>query len=222
MKLFFILSVFLILPFTVIGEEVRERKNKDSQMPVDEFSSLIENRMKEIRDISFKFEQNTYMGGSTQTVSAEVVFSKPDKIRIDYSTPREQSIIYDGKHLYTYVPQINQATKQSKKGFDGILGKSASVIFSTDSVSKMKEEFKLAVYTEENNIVLSAVPINQGNYYKQKIIFSKDRMLPVEAIVYAENLTSVTEFYDYDKNKDIDEEIYKLAEKEEIRIIQID
>lgn len=46
------------------------------------------------------------------TYTGEVYFQKPNKLRIEYSKPNEQSMVFDGEYLWIYTAELKQITKQ--------------------------------------------------------------------------------------------------------------
>ena len=90
---------------------------------VEELSKQITERMSKVRTISFSFQQNTFIADSTQTIKAEVFFKRPDKLKIIYQKPHIQEIYFSDGYLFTYIPEIKQATVQKNDNitdcFDG-------------------------------------------------------------------------------------------------------
>ena len=50
---------------------------------------------------------------TTTNYSGTIYFQKPDKLRINYTKPAEQQVIYDADYLWIYTPELKQITKQN-------------------------------------------------------------------------------------------------------------
>jgi len=189
---------------------------------MEEVSRLINEKSKEIKSLNFNFVQTTYIAESTQTVKAQVVFKKPDKIRISYSEPREQIVIYNAGFLYTYIPEIRQMTKQKAPDMDQILGVSPSLILSPGSIKELKKKYNLKAENKNGTIVLNAEPVGNGSFDEMKIYINAEKMLPEKTVVTAPNLISETDFEYRQLNPEISEEVFSITESEEVNLIEIE
>lgn len=69
------------------------------------------------RDLKAKFDQElTSPSRGPQKASGMVALKKPGKMRWDYDTPEKKVMVSDGTTLWVYVPEDEQAYKQSLKG----------------------------------------------------------------------------------------------------------
>jgi outer membrane lipoprotein carrier protein len=58
-------------------------------------------------------QTNTDTSSKTSTMyTGEVFFQKPNKLRIQYSKPAEQTMVFDGDYLWIYTVELKQITKQ--------------------------------------------------------------------------------------------------------------
>jgi len=185
------------------------------------FEKELAEKMNLIEDISFSFEQKTYIDRSTQTVKADVFFRRPDYMKIIYSEPRKQELYYYEGNLYTFIPGISQATKQRKKGLTDLLGASASLIFTGGDLSRLKSDYGLS-FTEEENPILKARPLKEAGYDLLEVGFEKESLLPKQTVVTAPHIRSVTEFSEYTVNSGLSEEDFLFAPSGRINLIEID
>lgn len=188
----------------------------------ESFEALLSEKMDRIKDLSFRFRQDTVVAGSTQTVEAGVRFRRPDSVRVTYSSPQEQDIFLHGGSLYTYIPRIRQATKHSREDASDILGVASSVILSTGSISRLKRDYEVSIYQQGETFFLEAVPRKGMNYDLLVIEFPAATLLPQRTTVTAEHLKSVTEFSGYVINEGLDEEVFKFEPPRGTRIIELD
>lgn len=72
----------------------------------------VEDRFSEISGFRAKFRQVFHDAsmGSTEESAGTVAMLKPRKMRWDYKTPLEQTVVSDGRSVYFYVPAEKRAT----------------------------------------------------------------------------------------------------------------
>ncbi|MDA3793325.1 MAG: outer-membrane lipoprotein carrier protein LolA [Elusimicrobia bacterium] len=195
-----------------------------SPIPIAQLKEKISNRMEKIDTVSFNFNQKTYMAKSTQTVEATVHFRRPEDLILKYRRPDVQEIYISSASLFTYIPSIKQATKQSRKGdsdISNMAGITLSVIFSEDSFKYLKKEFHLKAFEFKDYLMMQAEPIADAEYEMMEIYFSKEDYYPVKTIVEADNFKSVTTFNGYDSNREYKKNFFKFNPGKEINLIEI-
>lgn len=64
-------------------------------------------------------------GRKTKVRRGTISFRKPDKVRMDFSRPRRQSIVSDGESIWIYVPRLKLLGQQElkSKGDEGFFSK---------------------------------------------------------------------------------------------------
>ncbi len=192
---------------------------------VEELSKQITEKMSKVRTISFSFQQNTFIADSTQTIKAEVFFKRPDNLKIIYQKPHIQEIYFSDGYLFTYIPEIKQATKQKSNNFIDMLGVTTSVILSSDSFGLLKKDFKLSVNENgKNRESIRTVPIlsTKYNFDNMIIFFNTDTYLPEETVVYAPNFKSVTIFTNYILNPVLNDDCFRFKAGNDVNILDIE
>ncbi len=192
---------------------------------VEELSKQITERMSKVRTISFSFQQNTFIADSTQTIKAEVFFKRPDNLKIIYQKPHIQEIYFSDGYLFTYIPEIKQATKQKSNNFIDMLGVTTSVILSSDSFGLLKKNFKLSVNeNRKNGKSIRTVPIlsTEYNFDNMIIFFNTDTYLPEETVVYAPNFKSVTIFTNYILNPVLNDDCFSFKAGNDVNILDFE
>ncbi len=218
-------AVFLLLTVSPAAADYTEEVGTSAVSSVVasvDFEGKLKGNMSGVDNLKFSFRQDVFAAGSTQTVKARVYFSRPESIRIEYSEPQEQVIVFSGGELYTYIPAIRQATKHRRSGIPDILGAAASVILSEDPLGKLREDFDISVQKSGGLYVLSGLPSRDLNYDLIEIEFPADTMLPSRTSVTARHLVSVTEFRDYIINPGIDESIFRFTPPRGTNIIELE
>lgn len=81
----------------------------------NEFFKTVSEKYATYKDYQAKVE---IMVGST-SMSASVIYMAPDKMRMDFTNPAEQTIVYDGKTLICYLPDSASVLTQDATGAGG-------------------------------------------------------------------------------------------------------
>lgn len=199
--------------------------NKNKITSLEAFFQHVTEKMNKIKTISFSFRQNTFIAGSTQTIMAEVFFKKPDNLKIKYHQPQVQEIYFSNRYLYTYIPEIKQATRQKNNNINDLLGITPSVILSSDSFGLLKKDFKLKLIPppgNQNFISLESLPVNRDDFDRMVITFDNNTGLPEMTVVTAPNFKSITVFTDYIINSTLDESHFNFNPGKDVNVINID
>lgn len=71
---------------------------------------------KDLKGLDGQFEQKVFdsKGKVKETTSGSVALSAPRQFRWEYKKPHEQLIIADGKNVWVYEPDLQQATKRAQ------------------------------------------------------------------------------------------------------------
>ena len=105
------LLLLLLLKFSVSGQEI---------ITADRYMEMVSERYAGIRD----YEANlTIRSGNTDMIGV-VSHLAPSFLRIDFSRPMDQAIVYNGDLLTVYLPDyrmvLNQATNQNRRSGAGM------------------------------------------------------------------------------------------------------
>ena len=73
---------------------------------VEDLFAGVSEKVGSINTIQFSFSQNIHIADSTQTVKADVLFRRPDSLRVKYSQPQVQEIYYYEGYIYDVVHEI--------------------------------------------------------------------------------------------------------------------
>lgn len=114
------------------------------------FFSAVSEKYSQIRDYSVEMSIKT--GSSTQYGTA--AFKRPDKLRIDFRSPAEQFIVFNGNTLSVYLPQyrtiLSQETEQSSAG--------GSSLATPQGLALIKRSYTVAYETSS-----APVPLDEGS-----------------------------------------------------------
>ncbi len=153
-----------------------------------------ENKYKECKSIEGSFIQKTYISGdnSPQIFKGKIIIVKPDKIKIEYTSPVSQIIYVEGEKSIIYSPEEKQAivSKLDKSFLVGKIFKNLAENRDLSSVFKNIEEKDadngkkiflksndkqvkyIYIFLDRNNN-LSKIQIIDSSNNKVEIFFSK-------------------------------------------------
>ncbi|MDR0910166.1 MAG: outer-membrane lipoprotein carrier protein LolA, partial [Spirochaetaceae bacterium] len=99
-RAFFILSVLTVFVLSIGAQEI---------VTADKYMEEISNIYAEINDYE---AQISIISGTTQ-MDGSLSFKNPNLLRIDFSNPAEQVVLYDGKALTVYLPAYRVVLNQN-------------------------------------------------------------------------------------------------------------
>lgn len=157
----------------------------------------------------------------TQSFEGNIILKKPDKIHLEFTKPLNQKIISNGKVIWIYIPELNQAMKQeitAKKIDDPIL-----------AVGKMLESFqkdyditlKGSEKLENDDTYLLDLNPKKGNENlpNMKVNINKESWIPVKTdIIDAENSISIF-FTNIKTNIKISNDIFEFKPAKDVEVI---
>jgi outer membrane lipoprotein-sorting protein len=119
----------------------------------DTFFSSISDVYATIKDYSANI---AITAGSTQhpdVMSGRVLFKKPNLLRIDFSSPDQQTIVFNGQILTIYLPNYNVVLNQS---VDKGTGSSGASLATPQGLTLMKRYYSVAYETGPEAVGLEA------------------------------------------------------------------
>ncbi|HWR13065.1 MAG TPA: outer membrane lipoprotein carrier protein LolA [Rectinemataceae bacterium] len=98
------------------------------------------------------FEASIAISNSSQPMTGKLYFKSPSLLRIDFSQPAEQVIVFDGERLVVYIPQY-RAVLQQDTGSAG-LGAGAASLASREGLAMMKRNYTIAWENSPQTVAL--------------------------------------------------------------------
>lgn len=97
----------------------------------------------------------SYSGTSSEVMQGRVMYKKPDLLRIDFSSPAEQTIVFDGTLLTVYLPSpynaiLTQSVDDSASG--------GASLATPDGLALMRRYYSIAYETGPD-----PVPLEEGS-----------------------------------------------------------
>jgi Outer membrane lipoprotein-sorting protein len=117
----------------------------------DSFFSAVSDTYANIKDYSASISITSISGQKTETMSGRAVFKKPDLLRIDFTNPDQQTIVFNGEFLTIYLPTYNVVLNQS---VDKGSGSSGASLATPQGLSLMKRYYSVAYETGPDPVAL--------------------------------------------------------------------
>lgn len=124
----------------------------------DNFFSGVSDTYAAIQDYSATISITTGRGKNLNTMTGRVSFKKPSLLRIDFTKPNEQTIVFDGKELTIYLPSYNVVLSQFVESDSGAGGASLAT---PQGLALMKRYYSIAYETGSD-----PVPLEEGSETK--------------------------------------------------------
>ena len=136
--------------------------------------------------IDFTQTQTKKLRGKKSTSLGKAYFKQPDLFRWQLVSPKKDEWIYDGKNLYNFIPDHQQASKYDANGAKGKelrqivdLVTNFSTLSATYDFGEVKEEGEL--------LVLSLTPKLKGELNKVELTVSKMGFSPKSLVLQFQN-----------------------------------
>lgn len=119
----------------------------------DTFFSSVSDAYAKITDFSANIEIVSASGSKSQIMKGRSVFKTPKLLRIDFSDPDEQTIVFNGDMLTIYLPTYNVVLSQSVEGNSSSSGASLAT---PEGLSLMKRYYTIAYETGPDPVPVEA------------------------------------------------------------------
>ncbi|MCX7027521.1 MAG: outer-membrane lipoprotein carrier protein LolA [Spirochaetes bacterium] len=98
------------------------------------------------------YEAQIGISNAGQTMKGTLYFKSPSLLRINFTQPPEQVIVFDGETLKVYIPQY-RAVLQQETGASGI-GAGAAALASREGLAMMKRNYTIAWESSPQTVAL--------------------------------------------------------------------
>jgi len=110
----------------------------------DSFFSSVSDVYANIKDYSANISISAGSGSKNESMSGRVIFKKPNLLRIDFSNPDQQTIVFNGEVLTIYLPNYNVVLNQS---VEKSAGSSGASLATPQGMSLMKRYYSISYET---------------------------------------------------------------------------
>ena len=205
-----ILFTLLILPAGTLFAETSEQQALDS----------IQRQYEKVSTFEADFTQRSYvkMMNQTQSVKGTVKIKKPGKMKWVYGAPDTQILISDGKNLWLYVPEEEQATRVP---VESIYSSNTPALFLAGK-GKLTRSFNVESVSEENrNILVTLVPKNEDQGLARLILHANKKNYQITGSTVYDKLGNKTDirFSRIRINREIPEEQFQLKTPPGVEIL---
>ena len=205
-----ILFTLLILPAGTLFAETSEQQALDA----------IQRQYEKVSTFEADFTQRSYvkMMNQTQSVKGTVKIKKPGKMKWVYGAPDTQILISDGKNLWLYVPEEEQATKVP---VESIYSSNTPALFLAGK-GKLTRSFNVESVSQENqNILVTLVPKNEDQGLARLILHANKKNYQITGSTVYDKLGNKTEirFSRIRINREIPEEQFQLRTPPGVEIL---
>ncbi len=121
----------------------------------DAFFTAVSDTYAAISDYSANITITTGSGQKAAVMAGRAVFKRPNLLRIDFSDPDEQTIVFNGELLTIYLPDYNVVLSQSVEKNSGASGASLAT---PQGLSLMKRYYSIAYEKGPD-----PVPLDEGS-----------------------------------------------------------
>lgn len=121
----------------------------------DNFFTGVSDTYAAIKDYSANITITTTSGRSADTMTGRTVFKKPQLLRIDFTRPAEQTIVFTGRDLTIYLPTHNVTLFQSVESDSGAGGASLAT---PQGLALLKRYYSISYETGPE-----PVPLEEGS-----------------------------------------------------------
>ena len=180
----------------------------------------IQRQYEKVSTFEADFTQRSYvkMMNQTQSVKGTVKIKKPGKMKWVYGAPDTQILISDGKNLWLYVPEEEQATKVP---VESIYSSNAPALFLAGK-GKLTRSFNVESVSQENqNILVTLVPKNEDQGLARLILHADKKNYQITGSTVYDKLGNKTEirFSRIRINREIPEEQFQLKTPPGVEIL---
>ena len=180
----------------------------------------IQRQYEKVSTFEADFTQRSYvkMMNQTQSIKGTVKIKKPGKMKWVYGAPDTQILISDGKNLWLYVPEEEQATKVP---VESIYSSNTPALFLAGK-GKLTRSFNVESVSQENqNILVTLVPKNEDQGLARLILHADKKNYQSTGSTVYDKLGNKTEirFSRIRINREIPEEQFQLRTPPGVEIL---
>lgn len=165
-QIFLVSLFFLFLNFSgyISGNEIKENKIADESA-----AELLSKILSETQTFEANFTQSVFREKSdiAEVTTGRFLIKRPNQFRWETVEPFEQIIVADGIDLWTFDPELEQATIQNQ---NSVLADSPLLLL-TSSVTSLTNAFEIAEI-DRSNAITKEVDKNDENLAVEVQLFS--------------------------------------------------
>jgi len=181
-------------------------------LTVEAVTSQFELFDRELLSLTSRFSQHLTMleTGMATDADGTVTYLKPERLRIERSKPERQTIVFDGKDIWVYLPlrpQAIQLSMEDLKNSDPL----ASSLLQFGSYAKMLKTYDVALDSAAGRPQLVLRPKGKTVDFTLRFQLDPETLFPARTELAVEGMRIDSTFADYRFNPRVDEGVFKFT-----------
>lgn len=167
----------------------------------------------EIRTVSARFQQEKHTKLLTKPIrsSGRFFYKQPGMVRWEYTGSVDMQVIYNGKELWLYYPELKEADRLT-----GIPQYSSLMHF---DVSSLSGDYIVSSEKKKNVLLLSLVPKTKSPVKRIEMEFSAQAPFPrVIKMTDSNTEETVIIFSDVHINKNVTDELFRFVPGKDVEV----
>lgn len=144
LRVLLVSAVLVFLGGHIAAQDVQPLTTADS------FFATVSDKYQKIADYTVSMKITSVSGSKTETMVGRALFKKPASLRIDFSQPDEQTIVFTGDMLTIYLPGYNVVLSQSVASDSG--GASGASLATPQGLSLLKRYYTIGYETSSSPV----------------------------------------------------------------------
>jgi len=174
---------FAIIAWLVVGFMTVAGAGAQTLLTADQFFSRLADKYASVTD----YQADVQITAGHQPMTGSLIFKSPTLLRIDFSQPADQVIVFDGKTLLVYLPQYRAVLRQDASDQGVSMG--AATLASKEGLSLLRRNYTIGWEHSPNQepldpgsneqvyrLMLSRKSVSEG-YKNIRLSVSADTML---------------------------------------------
>lgn len=144
-----------------------------------------------------------------QTLSARVIYKKPDSLYVEYKAPYEQLVIANHGEMALYIKDRGQWQENSRQKISELMGHQWKGNYGLWTSSDIEKNYNLKVSSGKNDQVLLFLKPKEKTYdFTLTIYLNKNNWLPSKTIWEDENQNIVTDLENMKINTKVKDDVF--------------
>lgn len=166
-------------------------------------------QLTKLNTMQANFQQTSYdsTGKVLQQSSGTMAMARPGKFRWQSLTPNNQLIIADGRYIWVYDADLQQATRQTQQQNTPTFNP-ASLL--SGSIASLQQQFSVKQTTQDNHQVFQLTPHNKNGFFQRIELFFQQEQLTKMQMTDNLGQSSVFTFSNVKLNSTLDQGLFQF------------
>lgn len=154
-----------------------------------------------------------------QKVEGEIIYKKPNLLRIEHTSPSKQIIITDKVDIQVYKPEENQIYKMSWDYWKKT--QNFSSLFDFGNYSELINKNEIKIEQSSNTIKVQFTNKEKPSLYEFTLFLSPKDFFPYQASLKVEDTYIFTELFNTEINGKIEDKTFQLEKTKKTEVIEL-